>query len=504
MKNYIAVFLVALVLASCNAKPQEKKKTEAKKPNIIWLMAEDMSIDLECYGMPNVKTPHLNKMASEGIRFNNAFVTNPICSPSRSSMMVGTHQVKTNSHHHRSNRNEPLDAQFKPFTKLLRDAGYTAILGHEKVYSYGQKIDVNFKHTAIGPWDGKENFGLFDKKNTFTKADEPFFAQIQLKVTHRGPWWSEIREKSKHPVDVKSLTLPPYMADHPAIRLDWAKYLDQVEYMDDEVGMIFKELEEKGMADNTIVIFIGDNGRCNIRGKGYLQDPGLRIPFIMHYPKGIKAGQVSDKVVASTDITATIIDAAGIEVPDYMTGQPTFNKDFDREYVYGARDLWDEIMENSRSVTSGDWSYIRNDKPELPYDAHQAYLEFYRPAVHVMRTLYKEGKLNENQKPFFEATKPKEELYDMKNDPHQLNNLALDTKYTDVLEKLRKETKAFDKEMTPVSDVFDPFIMTGPKVVKWLQKEMPADYKRMVEGEEIGYKRITGLWKKTQKIKKKK
>jgi uncharacterized sulfatase len=463
-----------------------------------------MSIDLECYGMPNVKTPHLNKMAAEGIRFNNAFVTNPICSPSRSSMMVGTHQVKTNSHHHRSNRNEPLNEQFKPFTKLLRDAGYTTILGHEKVYTYGQKIDVNFKHTPLGSWDGKEKFGLFDKKNTFTKADEPFFAQIQLKVTHRGPWWDEIREKSKHPVDPKTLTLPPYMADHPAIRLDWAKYLDQIEYMDDEVGMIFEELEEKGMADNTIVIFIGDNGRCNIRGKGYLQDPGLRIPLIMYYPKGMKAGQVSDKVVASTDITATIIDAAGIKVPDYMTGQPIFSENFDRKYVYGARDLWDEIMEDSRAVVSGEWSYIRNDKPEVPYDAHQAYLEFYRPAVHVMRTLYKEGKLNENQKPFFESTKPKEELYNVKKDPHQLKNLAEDPAYADVLNKLRKETEKFDKEMTPVSDVFDPFIMKGPKVVEWLKKEMPADYKKMQEGEEIGYKRITSLWKKTQNPKKNK
>lgn len=267
--------ILAVIVVSCKeTKSSEFKgdlnKKEGRKPNIIWLMAEDMSTDLECYGMPNVKTPHLNKMAAEGIRFNNAFVTNPICSPSRSSMMVGTHQVKTNTHHHRSNRNQPLDAQFKPFTKLLRDAGYTTILGHEKVYTYGQKIDVNFKHEAIGPWDGKENFGLFDKTNTFTKADEPFFAQIQLKVTHRGEWWSEIREQSKHPVNPETLTLPPYMADHPAIRLDWAKYLDQVEYMDDEVGMIFKELEDKGMADNTIVIFIGDNGRCNIRGKGYL------------------------------------------------------------------------------------------------------------------------------------------------------------------------------------------------------------------------------------------
>ncbi|MDO6737015.1 sulfatase [Wenyingzhuangia sp. 2_MG-2023] len=493
MKNTIIAIVLMLTINTIYSQ---------QKPNIIWIMAEDMSTDLECYGMPDVKTPNLNKMASEGIRFNNAFVTNPICSPSRSSMMIGTHQVKTNTHNHRSNRNVPLDTQFTPFTKLLRDAGYTTILGNHAVMKKGRKIDVNFKHEPLGEWDGKTKFGLFDKYDTFEKEDQPFFAQIQCVVTHRGDWWNKVREESKHPTNSKTVILPPYMADHPAIRLDWAKYLDQIEYMDYEVGMIFKELEEKGMADNTIVIFIGDNGRCNIRGKGYLQDPGLRIPLLIHYPKEIKAGQVTDQVVSATDITATIVDYAGIKVPKYMTGQPIFSKKFDREYVYGARDLWDEIEEKSRAVTSGDWSYIRNDKPEVPYDAHQAYLEFYRPAVHIMRELYKEGKLNEYQKPFFEPLKPAEELYDLKSDPYQLHNLANNPKYTKILKKLRKETKCFDKEMKPVSNVYEPIITQGPEVVAWLKEAMPKEYQKMINGEEIGYKKITALYKKAHNIKK--
>ncbi len=427
-----------------------KTESKASRPNIIWLMAEDISTDLECYGMPDVKTPHLNKMAQEGVRFDNAFVTNSICSPSRSAMMVGTHQVKTNTHHHRSNRNIPLDSQFKPFTALLRDAGYTTILGNHAVMNKGRKIDVNFKNEPIGEWDGKSKFGLFDKYDTFEKADEPFFAQIQLLVTHRGDWWDEVRNQSEHPVNPETVKMPPYMADHPAVRLDWAKYLDQIEYMDNEVGMIFKELEDKNMADNTIVIFIGDNGRCNIRGKGYLQDPGLRIPLIVYYPSQFKGGEIRKDVVSATDITASIIDFAGVDVPDYMTGKPMFSKDFKREYVYGARDLWDEIEEKSRAVISEDWAYIRNDMPEVPYDAGQAYLEFYRPAVHIMRALNKEGKLNENQKPFFEPTKP----------------------------------------------IYEPIITKGPEIMEWLKKERPEDYARMLAGEEIGYKRITDLYKK--------
>jgi uncharacterized sulfatase len=294
------------------------------------------------------------------------------------------------------------------------------------------------------------------------------------------------------------------MADHPAVRLDWAKYLDQIEYMDNEVGMIFKELEDKGLEDNTIVIFIGDNGRCNIRGKGYLQDPGLRIPFIMHYPKQFKGGQIRKEVVSATDITATIVDFAGLDVPSYMTGKPIFKKNFDRKYAYGARDLWDEIEEKSRAVTSGEWSYIRNDKPEIPYDAQQAYLEFYRPAVHVMRELYNEGKLNEDQKPFFEATKPKEELYNLKEDPYQLHNLASNPEYKDVLAKLRQKTLVFDKEMTPISTTYNPISVPGQPFVKWFQTEHAEAYQQMKEGVEVGYTKYSRAYKKQLKINKSK
>ncbi|WP_245799610.1 sulfatase family protein [Cellulophaga omnivescoria] len=504
VKEILWCMALALMLMACGGKTDKKATavktpTETKKPNIIWIMAEDMSTDLACYGMPDVKTPFLDKMAKEGVLFTNAFVTNPICSPSRSAMMVGTHQLKTNTHNHRSNREVPLNAQFTPFTKLLRDAGYTTILGNHAVLNKGRKIDVNFKHEAIGEWDGKTQFGLFDKYDTIKKTDEPFFAQIQLQVTHRGDWWDQIREESKHPVNPETLTLPPYMADHPAVRLDWAKYLDQIEYMDNEVGMLFKELEDKGLADNTIVIFIGDNGRCNIRGKGYLQDPGLRIPLLVHYPAKFKGNQVREDVVSATDITASIVDFAGIDVPSYMTGKPIFSENFNREYNYGARDLWDEIEEKSRSVTTTEWSYIRNDMPEVPYDAHQAYLEFYRPAVHVMRTLYKEGKLNKNQAPFFAPTKPKEELYNLKEDPYELVNLAENPKYKDVLQKLRNKTALLDEEMKPVSDIYNPVITNGPELIEWVKKEKPEEYKKMLSGVEIGHSKLNKEYKQALK-----
>jgi len=476
---------------------------EKKQPNIIWLMAEDISTDLACYGLPNVKTPFLDKMAAEGVRFDNAFVTNSICSPSRSAMMIGTHQVKTNTHNHRSNRDVPLDKQFMPMTQKLRKAGYTTILGNHSVMKKGRKIDVNFKHEPLGEWDGETKFGLFDKYDTFEKSDEPFFAQIQLVVTHRGDWWDEVRSKSKHPVNPDTVEMPPYMADHPAIRLDWAKYLDQIEYMDNEIGMIFKELEEKGMADNTVVIFIGDNGRCNIRGKGYLHDPGLRIPLIVYYPEQFKGGEIRKDVVSATDITASILDFANIDIPEYMTGQPMFDENFNREYVYGARDLWDEIEEKSRAITSGDWKYIRNDKPEIPFDAHQGYLEFYRPAVHVMRTFKNEGKLTKEQAFFFKDSKPVEELYNLQDDPFELVNLADDPQYKDLLADLRAKTKALDTQMKPVSDIYNPKSMDQTiGLVEWIKTDHPEIRKQMEEGVEVGFKKWGKKYKDYLKNKK--
>ena len=496
-QNNWSLIFILLGVFSC----QEALETDQQKdlPNIIWLMAEDISLDLACYGMPAVKTPFLDQMAADGLRFDNCFSTSPICSPNRSAMMTGVHQVKINAHHHRSNRDVELSAPYKPFTYWLREAGYTCILGHHGVMGKGRKTDVNFKSTPLGPWDGKEQFGLFDKYDQFNPDEGPFFAQIQLKVTHRGDWWDDIRQQSAHPVHPDSVVLPPYYADHPTIRLDWAKYLDQMEYMDNEVGLIMTELEEKGLADNTVVIFIGDNGRCNIRGKGYLHDPGLRVPLIIKWPKGIEGGVVKQNIVSTTDITATILDLAGIDIPTYMTGKSFLAEDFQREEVYAARDLWDEIEEKSRALTSNRWKYIRNDMPEVPWDAHQAYLEFYRPAVHIMRMLKAQGKLNAETGIFFQTQKPGEELYDLQADPFELNNLVEMTEHQAILNELRNKAHSYDQLMQPVSDTYHPVHPGAVDVLAWLKKEKPESYQQMREGIEIGFRKFTQAYRASKK-----
>lgn len=471
------------------------------RPNIIWLMAEDMGQDLECYGMKSVQTPNLNLMAQQGVQYNAAVCSNPISSPNRSAMMTGVTQVVTNSHNHRSNRDTPIDPKFKPFTYYLREAGYNCILGHHSVMGKGRKIDCNFKHSALGEWNGVDEFGLFDKLDTLSVDDQPFFAQIQLIVTHRGDWWRGVTESSADPVNPDEVELPPFMPDHAKVRQEWASYLDQVEYMDSEVGMIMEELKEKGLLDNTIIFFIGDNGRCDIRGKGYLYEPGLKIPMIA-WGKGIEATQV-DGLVSVLDITATILDLAGVDVPAYYEGQPLFDKSTGesvatREAVYSARDNWDEVIECMRAVTSDKYKYIYNFFPEQGWDMHQQYLDFHRPAIHVMRTLNEQGKLTPAQQLFMADHKPVEELYDLESDPFELNNLALDPAYESALIEMREymsDWQAKNEDMgLKDRDSRTPEVM--PALRSYMKRSRPEEWQRITEGEIIdNYKEVMKIVK---------
>jgi arylsulfatase A-like enzyme len=501
MEKFNGLLILGLsILFNCTG-PRDAQ-TELAQPNIIWMMAEDISNDLACYGMEGLQSPNLDKLASEGILYSNCFSTNPICSPNRSAMMVGAHQNMTKTQHHRSNRDKPLIDPFKPITYWLRKAGYTCILGHKDVFGKGRKTDVNFKHEKLGFYDGIEKFGLFDKLDTLDVDVQPFFAQIQLSVTHRGDWWNEISKISADNVDTAEIRLPPYYADHPVIKEDWARYLDQIEYMDREVGMIMKELEEKGLVENTVVIFIGDNGRCNIRGKGYLHDTGIRVPLIVRWPDGIKHGLISDQVVSVTDISASILQLAEAELPEYLTGIPFIGVESTRDHVISARDLWDEVMEKSRSVSTKRYKYIRNDMPEVPWDAAQTYLEFYRPAVHIMRRLKKQGELNDDQAFFFSESKPEEELYDLSEDPYELNNLVEDPEYDEILNDLRDKLVHWESNLPETTETDFEFVHPiSVEVFEWVKKEKPDLYREMLNGKEIGFGRLSEEYRESRKEK---
>ena len=400
------------------------------RPNLVWIMAEDIGCDLACYGAKGLQTPVLDRLASEGLMLERLYCTSPICSPNRSAMMTGMHQTSIDAHHHRSHRGDGyrLPAPVRPITAYLQEAGYYCALG----CGYGAKTDLNFKPARREP-------PLFNGRDWSKRGDnQPFFAQIQLRVTHRGDWWAETRAESADPVGLDEIELPPYLPDHPAVREDWATYLDQVERADAQVGEILARLEAEGIADETIVVFIGDNGRCVFRGKGFLYEDGLRVPGIVVGP-GLPAGERSDRLVSVIDLSAQILAWAGVEIPVHVQGRPFLEADTrPRRHAFAARDRWDEVHDKSRAVIGPRFKYLRHDLPEIPYFTHQAYLERVRPTRPVLWDLFQRGELTPVQAALMRPTKPAEVLYDLVDDPWETRNLAGEPAHADRLITMRR------------------------------------------------------------------
>jgi len=421
---------ISITLPSCiNAQQPSDKNT---RPNILWILSEDICPDLSCYGTPAVETPNLDKLAEQGVRFTNAFTTSPVCSTSRSAMITGMHQGSIGAHHHRSHRKDGyvLPEPIRLITEYFRQAGY--FTANVKTAAPGVrgsgKTDFNFKFTKS-----------FDGSDWNQRAHgQPFFAQLSISMTHRGGQWKGLDKKLDNPVDPTKVKLPPYFPNHLVARADWATYLNSIQMMDQYVGKIMQRLDNEGLTDNTVVIFIGDHGRCHVRGKQWLYDAGIRIPLIVRWPGKLKPGYVNEDLVSAIDISATVLKISGIQPPKHMQGKvflgPGAQK---REYIFASRGRCDETIECIRCVHDKRYSYIRNYMPYRPWMAPNRYKDTSYPVRNLLRSLHAEGKLTPAQMKFMAPTKPPEELYDLKNDPYELHNLASSPRHQNVLRRMR-------------------------------------------------------------------
>ena len=393
----------------------------AEKPNILWITIEDWSPDLSCYGTKGIHTPHVDKLASEGIRYETAFTTSPVCSTSRSAMMTGFHQNYIGAHQHRTDDKKPLPYGIRPIPHLMADAGYfTAIMSW--------KTDCNFV-----PDTREELFQGKDWKQR--KPSQPFFARITFGGTHRS--W---KRDPQRPIDLEDVELPPYYPDTPFIRRDWANGLEQMQLVDREVGALLKRLEDEGLADNTLVFFIGDHGRCQIRGKQFLYDEGTQIPMIMRWPGKVAPGQVSGDLVYSIDICATVLEVAGVEAPVPLHGKSLFGDAIKkRKYIFTARDKMDDSHDAMRAIRSKHHKLILNLMPERAYCQFSHYKEGAYPPLAEMNVLNLQGKLTPEQAAFMAASKPPIELFDLRKDPHEVKNVAGDPAYAKVKAELLAE-----------------------------------------------------------------
>jgi N-sulfoglucosamine sulfohydrolase len=414
------------------------------RPNILWIFGDDLGPDLSCYGNAAVRTPNLDKLAAEGVRFTRAHVTGPVCSASRSALITGMYQTSIGAHHHRSHRQDGyhLPDGVCVITDVFREAGYyTANIKTitPRLKAAG-KTDFNFTLDRP-PFDGDDWAEL--------KSHQPFYAQVNFTEPHRGPAWPAARRRTDiQRVDPAKVVLPPYYPDTPLARDDYANYLDAVQALDAKVGVVLKKLEEDGLAQNTVVVFLGDNGRCHVRDKQWCYDGGTHIPLIIRWPGHVQPGSVRQDLVIAIDVSAMSVHLAGIPLPPKMQGRVILGPGAvePRQYVVTARDRCDETVDRIRCVRGTRYSYIRNFRPELPWTQPNRYKETQYPVLNQMKQLHAEGKLTPVQAQFMAPRKPEEELYDLEADPHEVHNLAASPEHQAVLKEMRATLQKWIEE----------------------------------------------------------
>lgn len=443
------------------------KKAPEQKPNIVWIMMEDWGYQLSCYGEKGIQTPNIDKFAEEGIRFTNSYCTAPVCSPSRSAMITGFHQNYIGANQHRTEEpgfeKQPLPYGIKPITHLLEDAGYFTC------FMETRKTDLNF--TLDKP--------VYQGKDWSERAEgQPFFAQLTYGGTHRR-WGRD----PVNPIDIKDVELPPYYPQIDLAKRDWANGLESAQVVDRKIGKVLERLEEESLADNTLVIIIGDNGRCMPRGKQFLYDGGIQVPIIIRWPAKLKPGQVNDNMVTTIDISKTILDVAGVTPSHPLHGLNLLDESTkERKYVFAARDKMDGTHDAMRAIRSRDFKLIHNLMPERPYCQFNRYKETSYPVLALLNVLNMKGELPPEQAKFMASTKPEFELYDLINDPNELNNLTDDLNYPEVKAELQKELNNWRENVIKDKGVSEEFRKGG-----W-----PADYPTRTLEE---WEHILELWR---------
>ncbi|MDO8543552.1 MAG: sulfatase [Opitutaceae bacterium] len=408
----------------------------ARRPNILWLVGENITHDLGCYGAKNVHTPNLDRLAAEGVRYTRVFATNPTCAPSRSAFMVGLYQTSTDTQHMRSHRDDDfrLPPGVRPITHRLQDAGYfTANIKNVGGRSVGTgKLDLNFVNE--GPIYQSDDWAAL-------KSRQPFFAQIN---SHEVEYDIYDRQSAKKPrvewvgerehvayATPDTVTPAPYYPDHPVVRQEWARYLNSVSGMDRRIGWVLEQLRTDGLEDDTLIVFFADNGRLDARGIHWCYDTGLRVPMIIKWPKnfsppaGYKPGGVDDQIISLIDLTATTLGFAGLPKPPLMQGRIFLGPQLDapRTYAFAARDRIDETVQRIRSVHDARYHYIRNYTAGPTFASLNRYKEKCFLVLPLMRELLAQGKLTGPPADLMARRGPGEELYDTQADPHEIKNL---------------------------------------------------------------------------------
>jgi N-sulfoglucosamine sulfohydrolase len=478
----IAVSAAVLGLLSTVSTAHGVEAPRPIRPNILWIVAENVKLDFGCYGEKDVATPNVDRLAAEGVRYTRVFATAPACATSRSAFTTGMYQTSTDTHHMRSHRDDDfrLPAGVRPLTHWLKDAGYftanITTIG-ERVVGTG-KLDLNFVNEGpiyemTGDWSA-------------LKDHQPFFAQVNLpeaeydiydrkSATKPRVEWVGERE---HPriATAENVTPPPYYPDHEITRQEWSRYLNSVSGMDRRVGWVLDKLRADGLADDTAIFFFADNGRLEARGIHWCYDTGLHVPLIVHWPKSFPAppqyqpGSGNGNVISLLDLTATTLLASGVPRPAGMQSRIFLGEQADppRKFAFSARDRIDETVNRIRSVREARYHYLRNYMPEQGFASLNRYKEKCFLVIALMRELHAQGKLSGPAAELM-GPLPPEQLFDTQADPHEIQNLV-DSKIPEHREALIRLRAALDVWISETGDRGQ--WPEPPEVVASFEKEM--------------------------------
>ena len=433
---------LALALPAWGAAP-------AARPNILWITAEDLSPNLGCYGDAYARTPRLDALARESVRYTRAFATAPVCSPARSCLITGLYATSLGTQRLRSQF--PVPKEVRGFAALLREAGYYTANNVKTDYNLRDEPafirDCWNECSPRAHWRGR-------------RPGQPFFAVFNLMTTHQSRvsvWSHEEFEKEvgarlapgeRH--EPALAPLPPYYPDTLEARRAWARYHDCITVMDKDVGDLLRQLDQDGLSGETVVFFYGDNGMGLPRGKRCLWDTGLWMPLLVRFPERCRglapaaAGGTTDRLVSFVDFAPTVLSLCGLKASPSMQGEAFLGgaRGQPRALVYGARDRVDEVFDLSRSVRDQRFLYIRNFMPHLSWMPPEAYSDACGFRREFMR-LAAEGKLTAGPLTYAAARKAREELYDTEADPHQIHNLAAEAAHRATLEQMRRTLRAW-------------------------------------------------------------
>jgi len=429
------LLMAALVTASLRA---------AERPNILWISCEDTSPWLGFCGEKFATTPNLDALARGGVYFRNAFVTAPVCAPSRFAIITGCYATSYGTQRLRSHF--PVPDTLKGFPTYLRQAGYYC--GNNVKTDYNTSAE---QRLIAESWD--ECSGTAHYKNR--KPGQPFFAVFNLTETHQSQAFEstppKLKPEERH--DPATAPIPPYYPDTPTAHRTMARIHDCITAMDQHVGRLLKELDEAGLRDKTIIFFWPDHGQGIPRGKRTLWDTGLKIPLVVWLPEKYRSlapaapGGTCDRLVSLVDLGPTMLSLLELPIPPHMQGRAFLGPaaSAPRDYLFGARDRVDEVNEVSRSVRDARFLYIRNFMPDVSWAQPETYSDQLELRREIMQ-LAAAGKLNAAQLAYAGPRKPVEELYDTEKDPWQINNVATDPAYKQDLERLRKALRDWQTE----------------------------------------------------------